>query len=66
MFHSRRREKLANWFLKMAEYVGIALVINAFLPQSHLGKLHILSGITVTFLLVIIALSITPAEERNG
>jgi len=61
----RKREKLSNWLLKIAEYTCIALVINAFLPTSKLGIFHLIMGSLVAVGLVILALILTP-EEYHG
>ena len=63
MEHYNKREKTANWLFKIAEYVAIALGVNALLPDSPLGTKNIVIGAIILALLFVFALWITPGKE---
>lgn len=65
MRHYNKREKTANWLFKIAEYVAIALGINALLPDSPLTKKNVLLGLIVLVLVFVFALWITPEREEK-
>jgi Mn2+/Fe2+ NRAMP family transporter len=62
--HYNKREKTANWLFKVAEYVAIALGINALLPNSPITIGNALIGIFLLLILLVSALWITPEKEE--
>lgn len=65
MRHYNRKEKTANWLFKIAEYVTVALLINALLPNTPLNIRNVLVGVVILVLLFILALWITPEKEEK-
>jgi len=65
MRHYNKREKTANWLFKIAEYVAIALGINALLPNTPLTPKNVLFGFVVLILVFVLALWITPEKEEK-
>jgi Mn2+/Fe2+ NRAMP family transporter len=64
MRHYNKREKTANWLFKIAEYVAIALGINALLPNSPLTTKNVIIGTIILLVILILALWITPEKQR--
>ena len=54
MRHYNKREKTANWLFKIAEYVAIALGINALLPNTPLTPKNVLFGFVVLILVFVL------------
>ncbi|MDH4027948.1 MAG: hypothetical protein OEU95_03860 [Nitrospirota bacterium] len=63
MEHYNKKEKTSNWLFKIAEYVAIALGINALLPDTPLDMKNVITGTALLMVLFILALWITPEKE---
>ncbi|MBI4847611.1 MAG: hypothetical protein HY808_03420 [Nitrospirae bacterium] len=66
MEHYNKREKTANWLFKVAEYVAIALGVNALLPDNPLTMRNVLIGAVILLFILIVALWITPEKEERS
>lgn len=65
MEHFNKRNKTADMLFKIVEYGGIAFGINAFLPNSPITPLRALAGLGFLIILFLIALWVTPEEEKK-
>lgn len=65
MKHFNKRNKTADMLFKIAEYGGIAFGINALLPNSPITPTRAAAGIGILILLFIIALWVTPEEDKE-
>ncbi len=65
MRHHNKREKTADWLFKIAEYVAVALIINALLPNTPLSIKNVLVGAVVLVLVFVLAIWITPEKEEK-
>jgi len=63
MEHYNKKEKTSNWLFKIAEYVAIALGINALLPNTPLDMRNVVVGTTLLMILFVLALWVTPEKE---
>lgn len=63
MEHYNKRDKTANWLFKIAEYVAIALGINALLPDTPITLGNAFVGLILILILLVFALWITPEKE---
>ncbi|MDP2279594.1 MAG: hypothetical protein Q8K51_15390 [Nitrospirota bacterium] len=65
MRHYNKKEKTANWLFKIAEYVAIALGINALLPNSPLTIKNVIAGTVILLTILVLALWITPEKKEE-
>ncbi len=65
MRHYNKREKTANWLFKVAEYVAIALGVNALLPNSPLTMRNVIFGTIILLAILVLALWITPEKQKE-
>ena len=65
MKHYNKKEKAANWLFKIAEYVTIALVVNALLPNSPITIGNAVIGLILLMVLFGLAIWITPEKEEK-
>ncbi|RJQ56989.1 MAG: hypothetical protein C4526_00390 [Nitrospiraceae bacterium] len=63
MEYYNKREKTANWLFKVAEYIAIALGVNALLPGSPLSMKNVIIGTLLLIILFVLALWVTPEKE---
>lgn len=63
MEYYNKRGKTASWLFKIAEYVAVALGINALLPDTPLDMKNVIVGAALLIILFTLAIWVTPEKE---
>ena len=62
--HHNKREKVAGLLFDLSKYLLTVVGVGAILPDSKIGGWVAIAGFSVAFVLLAIAVIVTP-EERN-